>query len=326
MDLRSQINHRKPTTRSGQDQDKRSEKDIITKVEREVSNALTVLWSEIDPWQQDNHYIHSGYRPASNSFSRSFASLSYIHNETVNIYTHLLGAVAALICSVYLHSLIRPRYDRATAEDVIVFGCFFGGAVACLGMSATYHAISNHSPKVSKIGNQLDYVGIVCLIWGSFIPSIFYGFAREPGYIAITLIGIGCATVSILPSFRTPKWRPFRAGMFVAMGLSAVIPVLHGISLFGVEQLQRQMGLSWLVLQGVLYVSGAAIYAARVPERLKPGSFDIWGSSHQIFHVLVLLAAASHFIGLVKSFDYEHSARAQADNVVYGFNHIFSKN
>ncbi|CAC9887834.1 unnamed protein product, partial [Aureobasidium pullulans] len=301
------MNHRKPNARSGQNQDKRSEKNVITKVEREVSNALTVLWSEIDPWQQDNHYIHSGYRPASNSFSRSFASLTYIHNETVNIYTHLLGAVAALICSVYLHSLIRPRYDRATAEDVIVFGCFFGGAVACLGMSATYHAISNHSPKVSKIGNQLDYVGIVCLIWGSFIPSIFYGFAREPG-------------------FRTPKWRPFRAGMFVAMGLSAVIPVLHGISLFGVEQLQRQMGLSWLVLQGVLYVSGAAIYAARIPERLKPGSFDIWGSSHQIFHVLVLLAAASHFIGLVKSFDYEHSARAQADNVVYGFNHIFSKN
>ncbi|KAL2028413.1 hypothetical protein VTO58DRAFT_109443 [Aureobasidium pullulans] len=180
------MNHRKPTTRSGQDhQDKRSEKDIITKVEQKASNALTVLWSEIDPWQQDNHYIHSGYRPASNSFSRSFASLSYIHNETVNIYTHLLGAVAALICSIYLHSLIKPRYDRATAEDVIVFGCFFGGAVACLGMSATYHTISNHSPKVSKIGNQLDYVGIVCLIWGSFIPSIFYGFAREPGYIAV---------------------------------------------------------------------------------------------------------------------------------------------
>jgi adiponectin receptor len=146
-----------------------------------------------------------------------------------------------------------------------------------------------------------------------------------------------------MPSFRTPKWRPFRAGMFVAMGASAVIPVLHGISLFGVTQLERQMGLSWLVLQGVLYVSGAAIYAvstvsarycqivlietqARFPERLKPGSFDIWGSSHQIFHVLVLLAAASHFVGLIKAFDYEHSARAQADNIVYGFSHIFMKN
>lgn len=49
--------------------------------------------------------------------------------------------------------------------------------------------------------------------------------------------------------------------MFVSMGLSAVIPVLHGISLCGIAQLERQIGLSWLVLQGILYVSGAAIYA-----------------------------------------------------------------
>lgn len=64
-----------------------------------------------------------------------------------------------------------------------------------------------------------------------------------------------------MPSFRTPEWRPFRAGMFVAMGASAVVPVLHGISLFGVAQLEQQMGLFWLVLQGLLYISGAAIYA-----------------------------------------------------------------
>lgn len=190
------MNHRKPTPLTSiQEQNEQQEDDIVTKVEKKVSHALTVLWSDLPSWQQDNHYIHSGYRPASNSFSRSFCSLSYIHNETVNIYTHLLGAAAALVCSVYLHALIRPRYDKATTEDIIVFGCFFGGAIACLGMSATYHTISNHSPKVNKIGNQLDYVGIVCLIWGSFIPSIFYGFAREPGYIAVywSMVSLGQA-------------------------------------------------------------------------------------------------------------------------------------
>jgi adiponectin receptor len=57
-----------------------------------------------------------------------------------------------------------------------------------------------------------------------------------------------------------------------------------------------------------------------------PGSFDIWGSSHQIFHVLVLLAATTNFFGLVKAFDYEHSFRAQTDNVFYTFSRIFSKN
>lgn len=43
-----------------------------------------------------------------------------------------------------------------------------------------------------------------------------------------------------------------------------------------------------------------------MPERLRPGRFDIWGSSHQIFHVLVLMAAATHLTGLLKAFDYRH--------------------
>lgn len=97
--------------------------------------------------------------------------------------------------------------------------------------------------------------------------------------------------------------------MFVAMGLSAVFPVFHGLQLYGLAQLRKSIGLDWVVLQGALYILGAGIYAARFPERLKPGCFDIWGSSHQIFHVLVVLAATSHLVGLVKAFDYEHSQR-----------------
>lgn len=143
-------------------------------------NALTVSWHHLPAWQQDNHYIISGYRPASNSYTRSFASLGYIHNETVNIYTHLIGAFTAISGGIYSYRLLRPRYEHASQEDVLVFACFFAGAALCLGMSATYHTISNHSPRVNRIGNQFDYVGIVCLIWGSFVPSIYYGFHHEP--------------------------------------------------------------------------------------------------------------------------------------------------
>ena len=52
--------------------------------------------------------------------------------------------------------------------------------------------------------------------------------------------------------------------MFVLMGLSAVFPVLHGLRLYGASQMKRQIGLSWLVLQGGLYILGAAIYAVGV--------------------------------------------------------------
>jgi adiponectin receptor len=67
--------------------------------------------------------------------------------------------------------------------------------------------------------------------------------------------------VVLFPRFRTPAWRPFRAFMFVAMGLSALFPVLHGVKIFGAAQMERHMGLSWLVAQGFLYILGAGIYA-----------------------------------------------------------------
>ncbi|QIW95163.1 hypothetical protein AMS68_000681 [Peltaster fructicola] len=291
--------------------------EVAQKIEQKAKQIVTVLWHDLELWQQDNQYIKTGYRPTSNSYRKSVASLGYLHNESVNIYTHLVGAILAAVAGTVLYSSIRPRFDYATTEDVVVFSCYFLGAVLCLGMSATYHTIANHSEHVAKFGNKLDYIGIVFLIWGSFIPSIYYGFSARPDLIRtywtmITSIALGTLTVVLYPKFRTPDWRPFRAFMFVAMGLSAVFPVIHGISNYGMQRMERQIGLSWLVLQGVLYVVGAVIYASRVPERWRPGSFDIWGSSHQIFHVLVVLAAASHLVGLLKAFDNEHFARQDA--------------
>lgn len=158
-------------------------KEAVDKAEelgKKVEGKLTYLWSEIAPWQQDNHYITSGYRPQSNSYAKSWRSLLYIHNETVNIYTHLLGALVFLITSYCLYGELQPRYETATKEDVYVFACFFGGAVACLGMSGTYHTIQNHSHEVAVWGNKLDYLGIVFLIWGSFVPVLYYAFQAEP--------------------------------------------------------------------------------------------------------------------------------------------------
>jgi adiponectin receptor len=105
--------------------------------------------------------------------------------------------------------------------------------------------------------------------------------------------------------------------MFVAMGLSAVFPVIHSVQLYGLAHMRESIGLDWVVLQGVLYILGAGLYAGRFPERMKPGHFDIWGSSHQIFHVLVVLAAASHLVGLVQAFDYVHSQRGGVERLMF---------
>ncbi|KAL5416863.1 hypothetical protein PMIN03_001928 [Paraphaeosphaeria minitans] len=298
----------------------------ISKREKELQQKteekLTILWNELPGWQQDNQYIHSGYRPATNSYGKSFASVGYIHNETVNIWTHLIGALLALVGAAVAYHTLGSRYESATREDVLVFSCYFFGAIACLGMSATYHTISNHSHEVAIWGNKLDYLGIVFLIWGSFIPVMYYGFQNEPQlmktYVTmITTLAAATSTVSVHHKFRTPALRPFRALMFVLMGLSAVFPVFHAKSLYGYSQLCESIGVGWMFLEGFLYILGAATYAARFPERVYPGRFDIWGSSHQVFHILVVLAAMSHLVGLVKAFDYEHSARGGVEKFMF---------
>lgn len=49
--------------------------------------------------------------------------------------------------------------------------------------------------------------------------------------------------------------------MFVSLGLSGVVPVIHGAIIYGFWQLDEQMGLRWVLLQGALYIFGAFLYA-----------------------------------------------------------------
>ncbi|KAI1470100.1 HlyIII-domain-containing protein [Daldinia caldariorum] len=281
-------------------------------VEHKIASALVILWDDLPSWRRDNHYIVSGYRPDSNSYWRSFTSIFYVHNESVNIWTHLLGALSFPAVGAWLYHVIAPRYASANSSDLLAFACFFAGAVLCLGMSATYHTLSNHSEEVAKWGNKLDYSGIVFLIVGSYVPALYYGLFCQPELMTVYLYGIfllgfGCGVVSWVDKFRSPAWRPYRAAMFVGLGLSGVVPVCHALGIYGYRALDERMGLNWVLFQGFLYILGAFLYAVRWPERSFPGSFDIWGSSHQIFHVLVLLAAASHLTGMAKAFDYHHS-------------------
>ncbi len=56
--------------------------------------------------------------------------------------------------------------------------------------------------------------------------------------------------------------------MFVGLGLSGVIPVIQGVLAEGFEALDARMGLTWVLLQGGLYIFGAFLYA--VSSLLKP--------------------------------------------------------
>ena len=73
-----------------------------------------------------------------------------------------------------------------------------------------------------------------------------------------------CSVVTFHPGFRTPNFRPYRAAMYAALGLSAVAFVLHGVALHGWTEQNQRMSLNWMILMALLNLIGAAIYAFRV--------------------------------------------------------------
>ncbi|CAJ2646032.1 unnamed protein product [Trifolium pratense] len=330
-----------------------------------------VEYHSLPAFLRDNEYILGHYR-SEWPMKQVLLSIFTIHNETLNVWTHLIGFFLFLALTIYtamqvpnvidlnslqhlpdflknadLHKLqaelltclpSMPDLQRLRDEisswhiKELLYNClpnnvkddlaniiaplvispitrwpfyaFLGGAMFCLLASSVCHLLSCHSERVSYIMLRLDYAGIAALISTSFYPPVYYSFMCYPFFCnlymgSITLLGIATILVSLLPVFQTPEFRTTRASLFLGMGLSGAIPILHKLFLFwGEPEVFYTTG--YEILMGALYGLGALVYATRIPERWMPGKFDIAGHSHQLFHVLVVAGAYTHYhAGLV---------------------------
>lgn len=283
----------------------------LDKAEELARRAWNAGWNvvhhnKLPKWLRDNEFLHHGHRPQLNSFLACFKSIFRIHTETGNIWTHLLGFIAFIAVASYF--LTRPSIEIQWQEKA-VFSAFFAGAILCMGFSFLFHTVYCHSESIGRLFNKLDYCGIALLTMGSFVPWLYYSFycrmETKITYLAlIFVLGTFCIVVSMWDKFAEPKFRPVRAGTFMALGLSGVVPAFHYVITDGFHNAMNVAALGWLVLMGFLYIMGAVIYAVRIPERIWPGKFDIWFQSHQIFHMFVVAAAFVHYHGISEIANY----------------------
>ena len=276
------------------------------------------------PHLADSEYITGYYRHAS-GFSASLRSLLRVHNETANIYTHACGFFVCLWLLV--HTLLAgdpaslglgpslppppppppalPLHPPCAGAPLWPLAVFLCGALVCLGCSVAFHAFAPVSPRVFAALAKADYVGISALIFTSMVPPLVYSFWDDApalrAYLALAATtNAAAAAAGLTDRFRTPAWRWARASAFVACGVVGVAPLLHALWAARAPGAPRgagdaaQRSLRGTVLMGAQYLVGALMYAARVPERWAPGSFDLFGS-HAIFHVLVVTAVLTHW-------------------------------
>jgi hemolysin III len=173
------------------------------------------------------------------------------------------------------------------AEARLAVAIYAASLSALLGVSALYHRVDWKRPESRRWMRRLDHTMIFFLIAGTITP--FCLLVMEGPLATALLIAVwgGAVAGAIVELVWTdsPKW--VSALVYVAVGLIGAI---------GFPAIIAETGLAAGLLiagGGALYLTGAVVYAIGRPDP-RPAVFGY----HEIFHVLVIAAAAAHFAAI----------------------------
>ncbi len=126
-------------------------------------------------------HVASGYRPQK-SLVRILPSVVTIHNQTLNVWTH----VAGLLWFLYAAPVpLFDAYSRGSAVDVATFAVFLTSACLCFLFSSLYHLFSSAAEAWVSFFFALDLLGIGLLILGSYVIGVYQGFYCQPLFVGM---------------------------------------------------------------------------------------------------------------------------------------------
>ena len=197
--------------------------------------------------------------------------------ERFNAYSHLVGAILAVIGTVLL--LVKAGQTQDVYK--IISSAAYGTCLIVLYVGSTiYHSISN--PSAKGMLQKLDHCAIYLLIAGSYTPFTLVTLHGAWGW---SLFGVswGLAAFGIAQELtigRKSEKRLLSMILYVVMGWLVVVAI------YPLIKTMPGWGLFWLVFGGVLYSSG--IYWFINDEKIKYG--------HGIWHLFVLGGSLAQFM------------------------------
>jgi hemolysin III len=174
-----------------------------------------------------------------------------------------------------------------TPQATLAVAIYAVSLSALLGTSALYHRVDWKRPEVRRWMRRLDHSMIFFLIAGTYTPFALLVLEGPLADAILVVVWIGAFAGAVVETvwIDHPKW--VAALIYMSLGWVAVAAF---------PQLWVDMGVTGTLLVaagGLLYTAGAIVYATQRPNP-NPRVFGY----HEIFHALVILAAATHFAAI----------------------------
>lgn len=192
--------------------------------------------------------------------------------------THQWAFLASLVLGPAL-VLAAPAGEATMAVAI-----YAASVIALFGASTLYHRIDWRSISARRWMRRLDHSMIFCLIAGTYTPFTLLALEGTLATVLLVVVWSGALGGILLKLvwIDAPKWAV--AAIYVALGWVAVVAFPEIYAALGLA------ATALLAAGGGLYTAGAVVYALRRPDPA-PAVFGY----HEIFHVLVIAAAALQF-------------------------------
>lgn len=191
--------------------------------------------------------------------------------------SHQYAFFVALVLAVPL-VVVAPTSSARFGAAV-----FAASVAGMFGVSALYHRVT-WRPRPRAWMARLDHAAIYLLIAGTYTPYSVIALSGAWRVVVLAVVWSGAAAAIALKFawVRAPK------------ALAAVIGVALGwAGIAALPQLVEELGggaTGLLLAGGVLYTSGAVVYALRRPDPV-PAVFGY----HELFHALVVAGVVCHY-------------------------------
>lgn len=200
------------------------------------------------------------------------------NGEKFNTYSHLAGALLALVGSVALVVLGVLGRD---VWKIVSFAIYGATLVLLYGFSTLYHNAARGKAKV--LLQKLDHNAIYLLIAGSYTPFTLVSLRGPWGW---SLFGVvwGLALLGISQElWLQQKTRLVSLVIYILMGWVALVAVVPLVAVLSWS------GFAWLAAGGVAYTVGIVFFVF-------DGKFTHW---HGIWHLFVLAGSGLHYCAIL---------------------------